>query len=172
MKNSKHKLKFAKEADLVCIFVSRLQGRTSPFGDVNFGLEFDYRSGRADVIARCESGEVLAFEAKLRDWKYASHQAYRNTCFAHRSYIIVPIDTARIAKKFNGEFIKRGVGICVLTEDGIEILLEARRADPLMPWLSERAGEYATRSEETKCSESLSSNLLPESGATQKAVNF
>ena len=37
---------------------------------------------------------LMAFEAKLKDWRYGLDQAYRNTCFAHKSYVVVPEATA------------------------------------------------------------------------------
>src|SRR2546427_5324293 len=39
----------------------------------------------------------ISFEAKLKDWRYALDQAYRNTCFAHKSYVVVPEATALTA---------------------------------------------------------------------------
>jgi hypothetical protein len=50
---------------------------------VSFACEFDYSRGRTDVVALRDGEHVIAFEAKLKDWRTALHQAYRNTCFAH-----------------------------------------------------------------------------------------
>lgn len=107
--------------------------------------EFYYQRGRADVVALSSSGEVIAFECKLTRWKDALHQAYRNTCFAHMSYVVLPEDTALLAARYAEEFRRRGVGICYLADDQVVTLQEAHRRTPLQPWLSGQATAHASQ---------------------------
>jgi hypothetical protein len=135
---------YASEAHLVRAFIDAiLRLRESPFDTATIGEEFDYRSGRADVITVTWDGEVVAFEAKLSRWRAALHQAYRNTCFAHHSYVLLPWNVAARAATFQGEFDQRGVGICSLRNGALVKLVEAPRHEPLLPWLADKAVEHA-----------------------------
>jgi hypothetical protein len=49
------------------------------------------------VVALTSAGRVLAFEAKLKDWREALHQAYRNSCFANGTYVVLPKSAAELA---------------------------------------------------------------------------
>ena len=75
---------FATEQMLVDRFVGLLEANRTPWGEVSYTREFDYSRGRTDIVAVASPDTLIAIEAKLKDWKYALHQAYRNTCFAHR----------------------------------------------------------------------------------------
>jgi hypothetical protein len=128
------------EQELVCQFVNMLaESEDSPWGTVKTLTEFDYLRGRVDVVALTEDGEILAFEAKLTRWRDALHQAYRNTCFAHRSYVVVPQDSVQVALRNRYEFDRRSIGLCYLSADGLTIALEAQRTVPLQSWLSDIA---------------------------------
>jgi hypothetical protein len=130
---------FANEKTLVSSFVSQLGNDSSPWGRVQVATEFDYRRGRTDIVASTDDNSVIALEAKLEDWRTALHQAFRNRCFAHQSYVLLPKKTALRAHCYAGEFDRRRVGICYLEEAGIVILHSAVEADPIEPWLSQRA---------------------------------
>jgi hypothetical protein len=132
-------MSFANEQTLVTSFVSRLSGEGSPWGPVQVATEFYYQRGRADVIASTREDSVIAVEAKLHDWRSALHQAFRNRCFAHRSYVLLPKYTAVRAHRYAGEFERRQVGICYLEEEGIVVLHPVQDSDPFERWLSERA---------------------------------
>lgn len=125
------------EADLVREFMLLLES-SSLLEAVSVDTEFDYRSGRADVIALDHFGRVFAFEAKLEKWRAALNQAYRNTCFAHISYVVLPTNIAGRALEQSRDFISRNVGICAVGEK-IEVLLEPSEVVPLQGWLSEKA---------------------------------
>src|SRR5437764_481965 len=81
---------YRTEAGLVRAFVSRLHADGGPWKVQGTAREFDYQRGRTDVVAVSGTGQVVAFEAKLDRWKDAMHQAYRNTCFSHLSYVLLP----------------------------------------------------------------------------------
>ncbi len=133
-------IQYDSERALVEAFSDALVGSTDPWGGlVDHAFEFFYQRGRADVVALSPHGGIVAFEAKLRDWREALHQAYRNTCFAHESYILLPRGVALRVLQWDVEFSRRGVGVCTLEGGEVKILYPARKADPLQPWLSEKA---------------------------------
>jgi len=140
-------LQFALESDLVAAAIDVLAAGLDDWGVADFGLEFDYRRGRTDIVAILETGEVIAIEAKLRDWREALQQAYRNTSFAAESYILMPLEAAQRAAQNYLEFEVRGVGICTIGAGFLEVLHPARRHEqPLEPWLTERAAAFASSS--------------------------
>ena len=129
------------ESHLVSCFIERLQ-TASPWGSVQAATEFYYQRGRTDVVARAEDGSVIAIEAKLSDWRTALHQAFRNLCFAHQSYILLPMATAFRAHRHSAEFVRRRVGICYLEGPQIVLLHDSRRAEPIEPWLYAEASSH------------------------------
>ena len=133
---------FPDEKTLVLNFVNQLESSFSPWGEVKYATEFDYKRGRTDIVAVSTDGKVIAIEAKLIKWKEALQQAYRNQCFADLSYVLLPESEVKNASKYNIEFNRRGVGLCCITEDGINIVHQAHDSEPLQPWLREKALEY------------------------------
>jgi hypothetical protein len=142
---------FQSEKNLVDRFVSLLQTDQTPWGKVTFSREFDYSRGRTDVIAVAETNTVIAVEAKLEDWKYALHQAYRNTCFAHHSFVLLPKKTALTAMSFLAEFERRSVGLCYIDEASLVVLHDSPRSAPLEPWLASEAISRVRRSNRDTC---------------------
>lgn len=127
---------YADEASLAGVFDEVLTTPTSPFAAECVANEFYYCEGKTDRIALDTAGDVLAFEMKLTKWRQALDQAYRNSSFAHYSYVVLPCATAQTAIRRQGEFQRRGVGLCSVDESGIKIEIEARRSEPLRPWLT------------------------------------
>lgn len=101
--------------------------------------EFDYRSGRTDLVGLGDRDALHAFEAKLLKWREALHQALRNTCFAHYCYVALPELTAGAALKAKHEFQRHGVGLLVLSRHEAKLAIPARRNSPLLPWLTKAA---------------------------------
>lgn len=133
---------FATEADFVDRFVGKLsKGRTS-FGKVQITTEWDHRAGFVDVLARHRRKTLVAFEAKLDNWKRAFYQAYRSTAYANKSYIIVPAYVASRALRDRDEFELRGVGLCSFDGKVVQVLIEASEQDALLTWLRAQAHEY------------------------------
>jgi hypothetical protein len=132
-------MRFQTEKMLVDRFLGLLEGSRTPWGAVRVGCEFFYARGRTDVVALDEGDMLIAFEAKLKDWKTALHQAYRNTCFAHSSYVVLPKDAALGAMRFLGEFESRRVGLCYIDGADLVVLQESPFAPPLEPWLASEA---------------------------------
>lgn len=130
---------FRWESDLVQAFCRHLDTDASPFGHVSYTREFDYQRGRTDIVAVDKSDTIYAFEAKLSNWKMALHQAYRNSCFAHATYVVMPRDKAREVLFARYEFERRSVGLCTIDDNGLTIYIHAREQKPLQPSLSESA---------------------------------
>jgi len=134
---------YATEALLVNNFHERLRFPGSPFSPKSTANEFNYTEGRTDVVVVDENDNLIAFEMKLEKWREALHQAYRNASFAHYSYVVVPETTARLAFRRQHEFKRRGVGLCSVGKNGVQIEISARRSDPLRPWITAHAMRHA-----------------------------
>lgn len=130
---------YRNEQALVDGFLTHLGSSEEPWRVAGFTREFEYGAGRTDVVAADEKGRVLAFEAKLQCWRNALTQAHRNRCFAHRSYVVLPESTAFRALRFEAEFRRRGVGICLVSDAGLIELLRSAADAPCLDWLCSRA---------------------------------
>jgi hypothetical protein len=126
------------EAALVDLFVDLLRSGQSQWGQVGILQEFSYLRGRTDVVVTTETA-TIAFEAKLTNWRKALDQAYRNTCFAEQSYVLLPETSAKHAMRCSGEFEERGVGICCIIDHQISVLFTPDSKPPLEPWLTAHA---------------------------------
>jgi hypothetical protein len=134
---------FKFESNLVQDFVISIQESDPKYFDVaQVAQEFGYTGGRTDIIAKTCSGEVIAFEAKLYRWKVALNQAYRNSSFAHYSYVVLPETATQKALKQSSEFETRGIGLCSFSASGLTVEIEASRKKPIQPWITNNALEY------------------------------
>lgn len=113
--------------------------KNSPVRCSEVAHEFDYASGRTDMLGLGQQDEIHAFETKLSKWREALHQARRNACFAHYCYVALPSKAANVALKFEREFIQHGIGLIVLGMRQATLAIQPRRNDPLLPWLTEVA---------------------------------
>jgi hypothetical protein len=136
---------FSTEQTLVDVFVRLLEANRTLWGDVRCAREFDYSRGRTDVVAVANTDTLIAIEVKLQDWKRALQQAYRNTCFAHRSFVLLPKSTALTALSRLAEFERRGVGLCYIDGVDIIVLQDSPRTAPLEPWLASEAISHIER---------------------------
>lgn len=74
-------------------------------------------------------GEVVAIEAKLKDWRRGLYQAYRYRDYANQSYLALYSPYIHRARKFIGEFEKYNVGLIEVTDTGLEIISEPKREE-------------------------------------------
>jgi len=132
------------EEHMVNQFCSILVSGATGWGKLEITREFDYSGGRTDIIAVNDNDHVIAFEVKRFDWHKALLQAYKNTSFAHCSYVVLPEVIARRAQLRIGEFKRRSVGICYLQGSNIHVIHLAICQKPIQPWLS-RAAVLQTR---------------------------
>lgn len=135
-------LDFSTENSLVERFLGVLQAGRTCFGHLQVAPEWDYRSGFVDILARDANQSLVAFEAKLTDWKRAFMQAYRNTAYANRVYVLLPEATVHRAMRKQEEFEFRGIGLCSFDGQNIRVLIEAAEQEPLLVWLRKRAHEH------------------------------
>jgi hypothetical protein len=133
---------YVLESQVVDDFENIINGLKNPFGIDGLAFEFNYISGKADIIGESKGGDLVAFEAKLKKWRVALNQAYRNSSFAHYSYVLLPEKSCNMALKEEREFIRRGVGLCSLNSAGISIEIQASRKRPIQPWLTKSALKY------------------------------
>jgi hypothetical protein len=130
---------FKEEIQLVKKFRKTLNTKSNSFDLIKTDVEFKHITGRTDVIGISESGELIAIEAKLKNWKTALHQAYKSTSFAHYSYVLLPPESIKIAIKNKDEFKKRNVGLLTIEKDEIRIVIEAEKSFPFIPRLTREA---------------------------------
>jgi hypothetical protein len=135
---------FDSEKDLVLCFRDHLKRADVPWSFIGCEVEFDYTRGKADLVALSHELDLTAFEAKLLRWRDALYQAYRNRCFAHRSFVVLPPEVAIRASRYEAEFERRGVGLCSVDREGIVIFIDSERDEPVEPWLSSRATAHVT----------------------------
>lgn len=135
---TKHGRSYATEEELVADF-SRQLSLGAPLRVDMMTREFDYGSGRVDVIASSE-GSIHAFEAKLSRWREALQQATRARSFADFVYVVIPHTSRCAALRYRQEFVRRGVGIVTVGLDsGACLELRATSNRPPLAWLTERA---------------------------------
>lgn len=133
-----HTSDYTSEDELVAEFSGRL-AVGEPFRVDMMTREFDYGSGRVDVIAS-RDGSIHAFEAKLSRWRDALRQATRARSFADHVYVVVPHASRFAALRYRQEFVRRGVGIVTVgPEFGACLQLDAATNTPPLEWLSDRA---------------------------------
>lgn len=131
---------FKSEAALVAEAIRQLRRHPSKhWGNLKIACEFFYRSGRTDIIALSPGKVVFAFEAKLADWRTAVHQAHRNRCFAHKSYVLLPERVARRVMAHRTEFERRQIGLCYVSNNRLVQALEPAPHTPWQEWLAESA---------------------------------
>lgn len=130
---------FRSEQELVDVLLELLSSEGSPWSLSKMKTEFEYTNGRTDVIGLLGSNTVLALEAKLTKWRAALQQAYRNTCFAHQSMVVLPWKVAERASAYRHEFEQRKVGLCGVGPEGVVVFINPCGVEPVMPHLTSKA---------------------------------
>jgi len=136
------KAMYELESDLVKDFQAVIPGVPDTFTIIAMASEFNYVEGKVDLIAKDSNGDLVAFEAKLSRWRDALNQAYRNSSFAHYSYVVLPERTLENAVTHIAEFHRRGVGLCFFGLSGLRVKIPATRRNPIQPWLTNMAFSY------------------------------
>lgn len=83
---------------------------------ISRGLVYVYKDGtvRSRMLTKCfVIKNILAFEAKISNWKRAIDQAERHLWFTGNSFVIVPGLTRTTVQKINFECSRRGIGLIV-----------------------------------------------------------
>jgi hypothetical protein len=129
------------EAELVQRFVLALEAGKTCWGAVEVMTEWCHPTGAADILVRTNQGGIIAFEAKLTEWRRAYHQAYRNTMYANRVYVLMPSATVHRPLPFKEEFRLRGIGLCSYNAGKIHVHIGASEQDELLTWVRRKAHE-------------------------------
>ena len=127
---------YTSEARLADDFSAVLSAKQGPFSHRSSASEFYYGEGKTDFVALDDAGEITAFELKLSRWRDALHQAYRNSSFAHYSYVVMPAVSAKRAARQPREFARRGVGLVAVDDGCMKLCIYAKRMELLRPWLT------------------------------------
>lgn len=130
---------FAEEEGLVAAFFEHLMRGETEWMAKSAIREFDYNSGRADILFLSGNGELVAVEAKLTNWRKALHQAWRNTSYVNRAYVALPKNRASTALSHRQDFKDLGVGLCLVDGEGVEVVIESRTKEPVILWLHNKA---------------------------------
>jgi len=146
---------YVLESEVIEDFESRISDCENPFDINRVAFEFNYISGRTDIIGESLGGDLVAFEAKLSKWREALNQAYRNSSFANYSYVLLPKDACKKALEEEHEFVRRGVGLCSISGSDIRIEIKASWKKPLQPWLKQGALKYIVGEEGGKVKASI-----------------
>jgi hypothetical protein len=133
---------FHSEATFVESFVDRLEAGRTAFGKLQLVTEWNYKAGAVDVLARDATRTLVAFEAKLANWRRAFFQAYRSTSYAERVFVLLPEVVAHRALADLDEFVFRGVGLCSFNGRSLRVLIDSSVHAPLLPWVNKRAHEH------------------------------
>jgi len=129
------------EADLVREFVSVLQSGKTCWRNLEVMTEWGHPTGSADILVRTNSRGLIAFEAKLTEWRRAFHQAYRNSMYANRVYVLMPRKTVHRALQFRQDFELRGIGLCSYKDGKVQVHIRASEQDDLLSWVRRKAHE-------------------------------
>lgn len=73
------------------------------------------------------TGDVVCFEAKMRDWRGALRQAKAHSAYADATFVVLPAAAAAVAASKSNEFCSAGVGLLAVGSEGIARLLPARK---------------------------------------------
>lgn len=117
------------EADLeapVTRFMRKELGCSSVRRQLPVGLR------RIDVVG-VRGREIISIELKVRDWRGALRQAWRNRLCSHWTYVALPSTAAQhIAIE---EFTRYGIGICTVQGSKVTVTNEPRPSPYLKPFI-------------------------------------
>ena len=72
--------------------------------------------------------DIVAYEAKLANWRRALHQALGYRAFSRSVWVVMPTSGARNAKKLANVFSSNGIGLMAIDNEGrIQIEIKSRR---------------------------------------------
>jgi len=122
--------RITSEKELVKLVAQRLEHMgCRTFSEV----PFMYRS--IDLVALRASGQCIAIEAKLADWRQALQQAKPCLLGAHKVYLAMP---AHRAKAVDRAMLKAfGIGLIAIINNAPRVLVRARRSEYIMTPYSE-----------------------------------
>jgi hypothetical protein len=130
---------FKTEKDLVESSLPLVQSFFSTQDEVIIVQEPKGLFGIPDVLLY--NGDIVAIEFKLKDWKRALQQAFRYRSFSYESYVFLDSDYIGSAVKNLDQFERFNIGLCGVTEEGIESYHKPNRKNPFSSDMINRAYE-------------------------------
>lgn len=130
---------FKTEKDLVKSSLPLVQSFFASEDEVVLVQEPKGLFGIPDVLLY--NGEIVAIEFKLKNWKRALQQAFRYRSFSCKSYVFLDSDYIGSAIKNLEEFERFNIGLCGVTEEGIETYHKPNRKNPFSNEMIGRAYE-------------------------------
>lgn len=95
----------------------------------NLVISVDGKYSAAYSIAESTSENIIAIEAKVRDWKSGIRQAMRYKEYADYSYLAIYEDNISACLTNIGVFEKLGIGLIGVSDTGIKVHLQATLSD-------------------------------------------
>jgi hypothetical protein len=94
---------------------------------------------RADIVFFEETpdgdvGTIIAVEAKLKNWRQAIQQAYRDRLFADRVYVALPSEHASSAIENISQFRQTSVGLIIWEDDRAKVYYHPPRNRSVSRW--------------------------------------
>jgi len=130
---------FKTEKDLVESALPLIQSFFASEDEVIIVQEPKGLFGIPDVLLY--NGEVVAIEFKLKNWKKALQQAFRYRSFSCESYVFLDSYYIGSAVRNLDEFERFNIGLCGVTEEGIETYHKPSRKNPFSNDLISKAYE-------------------------------
>lgn len=129
----RNKLTFSSNKNEVITYLLQ-EGYLDEVNEEQYKRAYDYTVGFS---------EVIAIEAKLKDWKRGLYQAYRYRDFANESYLALYSPYLHRALKNLDEFKKYNVGLIEVTESNLNIVFRPQREESKQNLFSATAYENA-----------------------------
>lgn len=92
--------------------------------------------------------EVVAIEAKLKNWRRGLYQAYRYRCYADKSYLAVYTKAINAPLRHRQEFKKFNVGLIEVVNDNIKVHIEPQKEKHTNSFIKALAYENLLASQE------------------------
>lgn len=87
-------------------------------------------TGNVNLVCKwIRAVKVIAFEAKLTNWRYAIQQAKSYQRYADLSYVVLPSSSCNLAVKHSKEFENLGIGLLRCSWRELETLIPPRTSD-------------------------------------------
>lgn len=118
--------KMSEKALVLDILKSEIEFPKTDASKMKCLTEVPITFNRVDVVyfeinGSSEAENIIAVEAKLRDWRRALRQAYRNKLFATRTYVAMPRAFSASALSNLAEFRIASVGLMTVEGTNVDV---------------------------------------------------
>ena len=74
--------------------------------------------------------DIVSYEAKLKDWRRALHQAIGYRAFSHSVRVVMPVAGARRAEQLVDTFRTNGIGLIAVDDGATHVVIRSRKRRP------------------------------------------